>query len=231
MKLLIDHADLSVIKHLYESYPMNGVTTNPTILSRTGRRPFDVLKEIRAFLPEEAMLHVQVVSTKAENMVNEAHHIQMVLGTSIYIKIPVTKEGLKAIRILKKEGANITGTIILSPMQGFLAAKAGADFIAPYVNRMEDYGFHGVEVTKQLHDMLIKNNSSCQILGASFKNTGQVMELANHGISACTLAPDIYNNLLCLNAVDYQAELFTKDFEALTKGKHNMTEESLDYLK
>lgn len=231
MKLLIDHADIQMIKQIYETYPVDGVTTNPTILSRCKRKPFDVLKEIRDFLPKEAMLHVQVVSTKASDMVKEAHHIQMILGTSTYIKIPVTKEGIKAIQQLKKENVHVTGTIVLSPMQGFLAAKAGADYIAPYVNRMENYGFEGVEVTKKLHDMLQVNHFSCEILGASFKNVGQVNALANHGIGACTLAPEIYDNLICLDAIDLQVERFQKDFEELTCGNHSMREEGLEYLK
>lgn len=231
MKLLIDHADISIIRKICYIYPVDGVTTNPTILSRTKRKPFEVLKEIRAYLSNDAQLHVQVVSRKASDMVNEAHHIQQVLGKETFIKIPVNEDGLQAIHILKKEGANVTATIVLSPMQGFLAAKAGADYIAPYVNRMDNYGFDGVAVAKSLHDMIRNNEFHTEVIGASFKNTQQILELMQYGIGGCTLAPDAFVNLICLDAVESQIDTFENDFTMLC-GKHRtMIEESMGYIK
>lgn len=228
MNMLIDHADIDIIKSICETYPVDGVTTNPTILARTKRRPYEVLKEIREFLPTGAQLHVQVVSIKADDMINEAHHIQAVLGEHTYIKIPVIPEGLKAIKALKQEGANITGTIVLTPMQGYLAAKAGADYVAPYVNRIDKYGMNGIQMVKNMHDMFQKNNFKTGILGASFKNVQQIVELAQYGVASCTLAPDVIEQFLCFDPVDIQVTKFVNDFESLY-GKHQTMIEEILY--
>ena len=140
MKLLIDDADVSKIKALYSYYPVDGVTTNPTILAKSGKKPYEVLKEIREFIGENADLHVQVVSRTAEEMVQEAQVIREKLGANTFIKVPVVKEGVKAIKILSAQGVKITATAIYTPMQAYLAAKAGADFAAPYVNRIDNLG-------------------------------------------------------------------------------------------
>ncbi len=215
MKILIDNADLNEIKRIYEYYPVQGVTCNPTILKKTGRNPYDVLKEIREFIGEEADLHVQVISTKAEDMVVEAHKIQEVLGKNTYIKIPVVKEGLKAMKILKQEGANITGTAIYNQMQGYLAGLAGADYVAPYVNRIDNLGYNGIQVAKDIHDMLKQEGLSTQLLAASFKNSQQVLELAKYGLGASTIAPDVIDGLIKVDAAVLAVDAFTKDFEEL----------------
>lgn len=215
MKLLIDNADLNEIKRIYEYYPVQGITCNPTILKKTGRNPYDVLREIREFIGAEADLHVQVISTKAEDMVKEAHKIQEVLGKNTYIKIPVVKEGLKAMKILKQEGAHITGTAIYNQMQGYLAGLAGADYVAPYVNRIDNLGYNGVQVAKDIHDMLQREGLSTQLLAASFKNSQQVLELAKYGLGASTIAPDVIEGLIKVDAAALAVDVFTKDFEEL----------------
>ena len=144
MKLLIDDANIDKIRKIYEFYTIDGVTTNPSILAKSGRKPYEVLKEIRELLGENAELHVQVVSDTAEKMVQEGHKIVEMLGKNTYIKVPTIPEGLKAMRILSKEGYNITATAIYTPLQAYLAAKAGADYAAPYVNRIDNLGTNGI---------------------------------------------------------------------------------------
>ena len=100
MKLLIDDANIEKIKKIYSYYPIDGVTTNPSILAKSGRNPYEVLKEIRAFIGNEAELHAQVISLKAEDMIEEAHKITQILGKNTYIKIPTIPEGLKAMKAL-----------------------------------------------------------------------------------------------------------------------------------
>ena len=131
MKILVDHADINAIKKMYEYYPVDGVTTNPSILKKAGRNPFDVLSEIRAFIGSEAELHAQIISKDAQGMIKEAYKMREVLGENTFIKIPVIPEGLKAIKALAKEGVNITGTAIYNQMQGFLAGKAGEKYVDP----------------------------------------------------------------------------------------------------
>lgn len=116
MKLLIDDADIEKIRKIYEFYTIDGVTTNPSILAKTGRKPYEVLKEIRKLLGDNAELHVQVVSNTADEMVLEGHQIAEKLGKNTYIKIPTVPEGLKAMRILHSEGYNITATAIYTPL-------------------------------------------------------------------------------------------------------------------
>lgn len=128
MKFIIDDASIEKIKEIYDTFAVDGVTTNPSILAKNGKQPFETLREIREFIGPEAELHVQVVAADAEGMVEEAHRIQKELGMNTYVKIPTTKEGLKAMKDLKKEGANVTATAIYTQMQAFLAGKAGADY-------------------------------------------------------------------------------------------------------
>ena len=157
MKILIDDANIENIKRIYNYYPMDGVTTNPTILAKTGRQPYDVLKEIRAFIGGKADLHVQVISDTTERMVEEGHRITDVLGLNTFIKIPTVPEGLRAMRILSTEGYHITATTIYNPMQAFLAAKAGAEYAAPYLNRIDNLGSDGVMTTKNIQDIYTKS--------------------------------------------------------------------------
>ena len=216
MKILVDHADINAIKKMYEYYPVDGVTTNPSILKKAGRNPFDVLSEIRAFIGSEAELHAQVISKDAQGMIKEAYKMREVLGENTFIKIPVIPEGLKAIKALAKEGVNITGTAIYNQMQGFLAGKAGAKYVAPYVNRIDNMGFNGIQVTKQIHDIFKNNNLKTEVLAASFKNSQQVLELCEYGIGASTIAPDIIEGLVKNQAITSAVDDFIKDFEALT---------------
>lgn len=215
MNILIDNADLEQIKAIYEKYPMDGVTTNPTILAKSGKNPYAVLKEIREFIGRNAELHVQVISLDAEGMVKEGHRIADVLGINTFIKIPTVPEGLKAMRILTAEGYHVTATTIYTPIQAFLAAKAGAEYVAPYLNRIDNLGADGVMVTKKIWDILDRGDLSTKILAASFKNTLQVQELCEYGVDSVTMTPDVINNLIKNASVTSALEDFTRDFEQL----------------
>ncbi|GFP75600.1 fructose-6-phosphate aldolase [Clostridium fungisolvens] len=215
MKFIIDFANLDQIKEMYEYYPLEGVTTNPSILAKEGKNPYEVLKAIREFIGTEAELHVQVVSLNAEGMIEEAHRIQKELGANTYVKIPVSREGLKAIKALAVEGANITATAIYTQMQAYLAGKAGAHYAAPYVNRIDNLGADGVKVAKDIHDIFKKNGLKTEVLAASFKNSQQVLELARYGVGAATVAPDVIEGLVKLDSVTAAVAAFTKDFEGL----------------
>lgn len=216
MKFIIDDAKIEIIKELYEFYPIDGVTTNPSILAKSGRQPFEVLKEIREFIGEDSELHVQTISTDAEGMIKDAHRILEELGENTYIKIPAVKEGFKAMQILKKECISITATAIYTPMQAYIAAKCGADYAAPYINRIDNMGFNGVQVAKKI-DTIFKNNElQTKVLAASFKNSQQILELCEYGIGAATIAPDVINGLVKNTAITSAIDDFVKDFETLT---------------
>ncbi len=215
MKLLIDDANIEKIKKIYEFYPIDGVTTNPSILAKSGRKPYEVLKEIREFIGNEAELHAQVISLTAEGMIEEAHKMAEILGKNTYIKIPTVPEGLKAMKALSEEGFNITATAIYTPMQAYLAAKAGADYAAPYVNRIDNLGANGIESTKMIQDIFETNDFKTQILAASFKNSNQVQELCAYGVGAATVAPDVIEGLIKNACVTNAVQDFVNDFEGL----------------
>ena len=222
MRLLIDDAQIDRIKELYEYYPVDGVTTNPTILAKQGKAPYEALRQIRRFVGEAGQLHVQAVSRQAEGMVREACRIVEELGENTYVKIPSVKEGFKAMRELRRRGILVTATAIYSPMQAFLAAKCGASFAAPYINRIDNMGYDGIGVAKEIHDIFKNNGLETQVLAASFKNSMQVLELCRHGIGAATVAPDVMEGLAKNQAVTAAVEDFIRDFEDLAGAGKDM---------
>ena len=215
MKLIIDDAHMDRIKRVYEFYPVDGVTTNPTILAESGRAPYDVLKEIRRFIGDGAQLHVQAVSRDAKGMVEEARRITSELGGNTFVKVPSLPEGFKAMKALAKEGIRTTGTAIYTPIQAFLAAKCGASYAAPYINRIDNMGYNGIQVAKHIHDIFRNNGLKTEVLAASFKNSQQLLELCEYGVGASTVAPDVIEGLVKNTAITAAVEDFIKDFEGL----------------
>lgn len=219
MKLIIDNANIDEIRAMYEYFPMDGVTCNPTILAKEKRNPYDVLKEIREFI-DDGELHVQVVSEDSDTMVEEAYRIREELGDDTFIKIPTNKEGLRAIRILAAGGINVTATAIYTQMQAFLAAKAGASYVAPYINRIDNLGSDGVRTAREIHDMFRNYGFQTEVLAASFKNSRQVITLCEYGIGATTISPDVLDLLIKNDSVVAALSAFKDDFEGLCgKGK------------
>ena len=212
MKLLIDDANLDVIKDIVSLYPIDGVTTNPTILSKAGENPKERLVKIREVIGEDKDLHCQVVAESKEEMKDQARKLVRLLGENTYIKIPSSGEGFKAMEELSKEGIKVTATGIYTPLQGFLAAKAGAKYLAPYVNRIDNLGYDGLAVARKIQNILEANHFDTEILAASFKNSNQVLDLVERGVSALTLAPTVFNNLVNDRNVDFAIKTFEDDF-------------------
>lgn len=216
MKILIDDADVQAIERLWEIYPLAGVTTNPSILKKYGRPPFEVLREIRGVIGKEAELHVQAVSTDAAGVLAEGRRIVKELGAKTFVKVPAVPEGFKAMKLLVAERIRVTATAVYTPMQAYLAGMCGASYAAPYVNRIDNMGYDGVQVARDIHDIFRKNDMPCQVLAASFKNSRQVLELCKYGAGAATIAPDVLEGLTKNPAVDSAVQAFIHDFESLT---------------
>lgn len=215
MKLLIDDAHLDAIKKICEHFPIAGVTTNPTILSKVGGNPFDTLRAIREFIGEDKQLHVQAVSRRAEDIVAEAHHIVDILGANTYVKIPAVPEGFKAMKhLVAKSEILITATAVYTPMQAFIAGECGASYAAPYVNRIDNMGFDGIRVAMEIQKIFTANNMEIEVIAASFKNSQQVLELCKCGVGAATLSPEIFSALIKNSAIDSAVENFITDFES-----------------
>ena len=215
MKFCIDDANIEMIRRIYEYYPVDGVSTNPTILARTGREPGEVLREIRSVIGEEGELFVQATAGTAEGIAEEAHRIVEVLGRTTLVKVPCVPEGFRAMKMLRRDGIRFIGTAVYTAMQGFFAAKCGAEYVAPYVNRIDNMGFDGVKVAMDIHDMIIANGLDSGLLAASFKNSQQVLELVRYGVKAVTVAPDIIDGFVKNAAIDAALDQFTCDFRKL----------------
>lgn len=224
MRLLIDCADIDQIKEMDALYPLDGVTSNPTILRRANRQPYDALLAIRDHIKERE-LHVQVVSSDVDGMITEAYHILDKLGKNTYIKIPVDRNGLIVITKLKQAGINVTATAIYDPIQAFLAAKAGADYVAPYVNRIQQISNNGIETACLIADLLKRNELPCKVLSASFKHTDQVLAMIAHGIDAATLSYDLLSKLLDNDHVSKAINAFVLDFEELVGPNKTMLDQ------
>lgn len=223
MKLFIDDANLDEIRRIYDQFPVDGVTTNPSILYHAGKDPRLTLREIRDFIGPGELLFAQAIPETAEGMVKDAHFLVELLGPNTVVKIPSVPEGFKAIRILRAEGVLTCGTVVYTAMQAYLAAKAGASFVAPYVNRIDNMGYDGIAVTREIQDILTGSGMDCQVLAASFKNSQQMLALAAYGVGSATAAPVILDGLVKNLAIDGAIDDFTRDFRKLT-GKNAMCE-------
>ncbi len=216
MKLIIDDADINSIRKLYEYYPVSGVTTNPSILMKAGRNPYEVLKEIRSFIGKEGDLHVQTIAKDADGIILDARRIVLELGENTFVKIPAIPEGFKAMKSLRKDGIRVTATAVYTPLQGYLAAECGAEYTAPYINRIDNMGYDGVAVAKEIHDIYRNNGYNTGVLAASFKNSQQVLELCKYGIAAVTASPSVIENFVNNAAINSAVDVFLRDFENLT---------------
>ncbi len=223
MKLFIDDANLEAIKEINEYYPVDGVTTNPSILAKAKRDPRETLKMIREIIGEDKIIFAQAVDLTFEGMLKDAHMIIELLGKNTVVKIPSTPTGFKAMMALKKEGITTCGTVVYTPMQAYLAAKAGASYVAPYVNRIDNMGYDGIGVVKKIQNILENNGMDCEVLAASFKNSQQVLELAEYGIANATCGADVIRAFVKNAAIDGAVQDFVDDFEALT-GRTSMSE-------
>ncbi|SFC20762.1 fructose-6-phosphate aldolase [Clostridium uliginosum] len=218
MKLILDTGNVEEIKLLSDILPIDGVTTNPTIVSKEKKKFTDLIAEIGEIVGEDIPIHAQVLSTKCEDIIEEAQFISA-LRKNMYVKIPVTSEGLKAIKELSKRGINITATAIFTAHQGFLAAKAGAKFVAPYVNRLDNISADGVGTVNDLVQIIDQYGFDCEVLAASFKNAQQVLELMRCGVHSVTVPPDIARAMMNHPLTDWSVDQFIKDWEnAFGKG-------------
>ncbi|QTJ53154.1 fructose-6-phosphate aldolase [Dolosigranulum pigrum] len=213
MKLLLDSISKNEIEVLNSVIDCYGVTSNPTIVKKHGKvNLFEHLKEIKK-INVDLELHVQVVGQTKEKILKDAKNIVDALGSDTFIKVPVDKEGLCTIKELKKKGYRVTATAIYSEFQAILAVMNGADYIAPYINRMSNMEKNTVEIIKNLRRFIDHEKYSTQILAASFKNIGQVTEIINAGAHGVTVNPYLINEVLLSPTVNKAIDQFVDDWE------------------
>ena len=218
MEFMLDTVNLAEIKKWAQILPLAGVTSNPTIIKREGELDFfEHLKKVRELIGPQPSLHVQVVAKDTAGMVAEAKKLQAELGGNLYIKVPVTQEGLVAIKQLKQADFKITATAIYTTMQGLLALEAGADYLAPYYNRMENLDTDPVALIAQLASAREKSTQKGKILAASFKNASQVTKALGAGAQAVTAGSDIYAASLADPAIAKAVSDFAIDWKTSQK--------------
>lgn len=200
MQYLIDDANIEGIKEITQYYPVVGVTTNPSIIAKNKKNVYQTLKEIRDVIGPDMELHAQVLATYVDDIVEEAIRLRKAAGgeegAKFFVKVPVTDEGLKSISVLKEAGFNVTATAIFTTQQALLASLAGADYVAPYVNRIDNFSSDGIGVVKDIVTLFKLYNLPTKVLAASFKSTQQVHNVTLAGCQAATISCDIFNKLI-----------------------------------
>jgi len=191
MFMLLDTANPGEISKALEALPIAGITTCPTILAREKRKPLEILKDIRALIGDGMMLHAQVMGENVDEIMKDALALRENVSGSFYVKVPVTIEGLKAMRLLAKEKIVFTATTIHSASQALLAADSGASFLAPYINRIDNLDASGAELVRNIATFLEARHYQAKILAASFRNVHQIVEVLVAGAHTVTLSPDL----------------------------------------
>lgn len=216
MIYLADTANVVELKKLFHYFPIAGVTTNPTIIAME-KKPMSVILPQLVELVGDKMLHVQMISNKADDMVREAvaYKEKFGLGDNYFAKIPVTAEGFKAMTMIKNRGINVTATAIFTQQQALVAARAGADWVAPYVNRLDNISSHGIEVVGNIVDNIERYGLKTGVLAASFKTVDQVHRVSMVGSQAATVSYEILERLRSHPMTDTSVEWFEKDAEGL----------------
>lgn len=213
MRLYIDSADIEQIKQMNDYYPIAGVTTNPSILVKENRPYIELLKEIREVIGEEKELFIQTLGDTAEKMVEEADFINHNLTGKIVIKIPITEEGIKAIKLLSMDGISTLGTAIYTSFQALMAAMSGANYVAPYVNRIDNLTGSGVKVVAEIAQLFKHDEFSTEIIAASFKNVQQVHDACLAGAQTVTVSPDLIRNFIAFPATINDVSVFKKEWK------------------
>lgn len=216
MEYLLDTANLETIRKFVDYFPITGITSNPSIVKREGKIDFfKHMNEIRSIIGQNRTFHIQVTATDVEGMIKDADTILNKVDNKVFIKVPVTMEGLKVIKILKGKGVNVTATAIYSKAQGFLALEAGADYLAPYYNRMENLGIDPEDVIASFSKMISQYGYSAKIVGASFKNIGQVNNAFLAGAQAATVDPAVLAGAFSMPSIKKAVDDFTSDWKMI----------------
>jgi len=210
-ELYLDTADIGQISRFSACLPVRGITTNPSILARADTGLATLLPGVAKVLGEQARFHVQVVSKSADAMLAEAVSLRK-LPYDIVVKVPATETGFAAIRKMKAQHIPVLATAIYSVQQGFIAALCGADYLAPYVNRIDATGADGIGVVADLQALIDRHQFPVRLLPASFKNTQQVLGVLRTGVSAMTLPVEIADEMLAHPAVQPAVDRFSHDW-------------------
>ncbi len=210
MQIFADTANLQAIKRFVDMGILDGVTTNPTLLAKEGKEFRSQINEIVSIV--EGPVNVEVISTEAGDMVKEGRDYAKI-SPNIVVKCPMTSEGLKAVRILNREAIRTNVTLIFSPNQALLAAKAGASYVSPFVGRLDDAGHVGMEVVADTLQIYRNYRIETKVLAASIRHPVHVVEAAKLGAHVATMPPEVLDKLLLHPLTDLGLGRFLSDWE------------------
>ncbi|ACI20214.1 fructose-6-phosphate aldolase [Thermodesulfovibrio yellowstonii] len=214
MKFFIDTANVDEIKKAWEVGVIDGVTTNPSLLAKEGKEPVSLLKEICQIV--DGPVSAEAVSLKYEDMLKESIELSKI-HSNIVIKIPMTEDGLKTVRKLSQEGIKTNVTLVFSPTQALLAAKAGATYVSPFVGRLDDISHFGMELVRDIQIIFENYGFDTEVIVASIRNPLHVLEAARIGADIATIPYSVIKQLIKHPLTDIGIERFLKDWEKLKK--------------
>ncbi len=213
MKLFIDTADVAQIKEAWSWGIIDGVTTNPTHVMKTGRKPEEVYREILQIV--NGPVSLETIATDAPTIVQEGRALAK-LGPNVVVKVPVIREGLKAVKELSAEGIKTNVTLNFSPIQALLAAKVGATYISPFVGRLDAVGHTGMDLVRQIRTIYDNYGFKTQILTAAVRHPEHVLQAALAGSDVCTMFYDTLKMLYDHPLTDIGLDIFLKDWAKAT---------------
>ena len=218
MKIFLDTADVDLVGKYHETGLIDGVTTNPTLIKKSGRDPEQVYKELTIIGVDD--ISMEIVTDDYYEFVKEGRRLHEKFGDITTIKVPCTPQGLRACKILADEEIRVNETLILSAAQAILASKAGAAYVSPFVGRVDDNSFSGLDLIKQISDIYEKQSAlytpvSTQILSASIRDVGSVSASFEYGANIVTMPPSIFEKMYNHVLTDKGLDLFQKDWETV----------------
>jgi len=212
MKIFLDTADTNVIKEYFETGLVDGVTTNPTLIMKSGRNPEEVYQEIKDIGVED--ISMEVMGTAAE-MYHEGRRLHMKFGDVATIKVPCTRDGLSVCKQLSDEGIKVNVTLIFCAAQAVLAAKAGATYVSPFVGRLDDQSVAGLEVVRSISELYRIHGVRTQVLSASIRSVQRAIRSWYNGAQICTMPPKVFDQMYDHILTDKGLEIFDQDWASV----------------
>ncbi|MFM7796195.1 MAG: fructose-6-phosphate aldolase [Candidatus Nitrosotenuis sp.] len=216
MKIFLDTANLQSIKQYNDMGLLDGITTNPSLLAKEGGNPQKAMEEITKIIKGDVSL--EVVATDYAGMIEEGHKLKK-YGQNVVIKVPMTGDGLKACKSFSEEGIPVNVTLVFSPNQAILAAKAGAKYVSPFIGRLDDVGQDGMSLIAEIKQIFSNYNFKTQILVASVRHPMHVVEAAKIGADVVTLPPDVLGKMLKHPLTENGLKTFLADWEKLQQSQ------------
>src|SRR4030095_8063332 len=212
MRIFLDTANIESIRKYNDMGVLDGITTNPTLLSKEQGSPEEIMKTIVDMV--KGPVSLEVIGTESGQMIEEAHNLKK-YGQNVVVKIPMIPEGLKALRTLSGEGITTNVTLVFSANQALLAAKAGATYVSPFIGRLDDIGHDGMAIIKSIVSIFRNYQLKTKVLVASIRHPVHVVQAAEIGADVVTLPPDILGKMMKHPLTEKGLEAFLSDWEKI----------------